>query len=250
MKRLLGHIRRWGEGLRFYVRARTRYDVHSPFVARLLTEVLEDSRHYYAFSDVEVWRRQRQWAGVGDVSPALGRLLFRLVCFCRPATVLDLSGGRGVTPAYLALAAREASVVAVPVDEARASEARAYLDTLGVGNVELYAGAPSQRLPELLARWPRLDCCYLDTDTPDLLACFGQCLGHLHEGSVVAVGGLHRDAEARALWEELCRCPQVRLSVAWRGCGLLFFSTDFSVRQHLTLLPWGWKFWRVGLWGR
>jgi hypothetical protein len=42
--------------LKFYWRAKTRYNTHSPFVFEFVENVLEDDRDYYAFSDIEVLR--------------------------------------------------------------------------------------------------------------------------------------------------------------------------------------------------
>ena len=43
--------------LRFYAAAVTKYQLHSPFVYDLAMAVLEDTRWFYAFDDVELLRQ-------------------------------------------------------------------------------------------------------------------------------------------------------------------------------------------------
>ncbi|HHM20703.1 MAG TPA: SAM-dependent methyltransferase, partial [Bacteroidetes bacterium] len=47
---MLKHFLRF---VRFYFGAKTKYDVHSPFVYEFVREVLEDDRWYYAFDEIE-----------------------------------------------------------------------------------------------------------------------------------------------------------------------------------------------------
>ncbi|NNE28733.1 MAG: SAM-dependent methyltransferase, partial [Saprospiraceae bacterium] len=43
---------------KYYRRAKTKYDIHSPFIFDFVQEVLEDERQYYAFSDLENLRNR------------------------------------------------------------------------------------------------------------------------------------------------------------------------------------------------
>lgn len=49
---------RFRQFLNFYRQAATKYQLHSPFVFELANAVLEDTRWYYAFRDVEALRRR------------------------------------------------------------------------------------------------------------------------------------------------------------------------------------------------
>ena len=43
--------------MRWFFRAKTRYNVHSPFVFRFTEKVVEDNRKFYAFRDIEILRK-------------------------------------------------------------------------------------------------------------------------------------------------------------------------------------------------
>ena len=43
--------------IKFYFRAKTKYDVHSPFVYEFTEQVIEDQRWFYAFDEIESIRK-------------------------------------------------------------------------------------------------------------------------------------------------------------------------------------------------
>lgn len=55
------------------------HGIHSPYAYRLITSVLPERGRYYAYDEIEMMS-----------DPARLKLLFRLVCEFRPATVLDM----------------------------------------------------------------------------------------------------------------------------------------------------------------
>jgi predicted O-methyltransferase YrrM len=117
---------------RFYLKAKTRHGVHSPFVFELVERVLEDCRTFYAFDEIELVRQQlleseerisvrdlgagsqvsngekRRVATIARsaVSPRFqGQTLFRLVEWLKPRHILELGTSLGVTSLHLAEAA-------------------------------------------------------------------------------------------------------------------------------------------------
>lgn len=118
--------------LKFYLGAKTRHRVHSPFVFELVERILEDKRTFYAFDEIELVRQQLLTSdesisvrdlGAGShvsngekrrvsmiarsaVSPRFqGQTLFRLVEWLKPRRLLELGTSLGVTSLHLAEAA-------------------------------------------------------------------------------------------------------------------------------------------------
>jgi predicted O-methyltransferase YrrM len=125
----MNHLKMIWRYLRFYVRAKTKYSVHSPFVYAFVTEVLEDERLFYAFDTIETLRQQLlsdtsrlqiadfgagshrhdgQSRRVCDIaasalSPAFEcQLLFRIVHFYQATTLLEMGTSLGISALYLA----------------------------------------------------------------------------------------------------------------------------------------------------
>ena len=115
--------------VRFYVRAKTKFNVHSPFVFQFVEEVLEDERQFYVFRDAEILRgelldskdeievedfgagshivgliKKRKISAIAQsaLSPAFQcAWLFRIAQLIKPLTVIELGTSLGISTLYL-----------------------------------------------------------------------------------------------------------------------------------------------------
>ncbi len=272
--RRLRHLRTF---LRHLWRAQTWYNIHSPFVFDFASQVLEDDRWFYAFDEVEHWRRQllrdrtlltiddhgagsqlrasreRSIASLARHSacqPFQGRWLFRIVNRYKPSTMLELGTSLGISTAYQALAAPRARFLTVEGCGASAQVARNTLRHFSLKNVELVEGRFEERLPVVLADLGKLDYLYVDGNHryEPTVSYFEQCLQAAHDDSVFIFDDIHWSEEMEQAWEHIRRHPAVRLSIDLYFIGLVFFKDEFPVKQDFTLIPWRWKPWAVGWW--
>ena len=162
--------------LEYFFRAQNGkgHGVHSPFVFDFIVNVLNDDRDYYAYTDVEYLRAQLLQdrslievedlgAGSGGAEPVkrkisgiarhmakparYARLLFRMVNYYAPRSVLELGASLGLTTAYLAYA----GVPVITMEGSRAIAARALqnFDRLNLTNIRLLEGNFDTLLPRL-----------------------------------------------------------------------------------------------------
>lgn len=266
-------------GWRYYWRARTRYDVHSPFLARLTEEVLENRAEYYVFGDAitlrAYWRQVAKpidyshdpgagsRAGQGKrrttadlvrhsaIRPQTGRQLFHLARLLRPKTMLELGTNLGFSSLHLRAAAPRARFITV---EGNPQVAALAPKTWRLGKVpapELHVGAFAECLPGALRQLGTVDFVFIDGDhrggaTWEYVQAL---LPHLGPQSVLVISDIHWSADMEAAWKQLREIPQVRLSVDWLELGLLFFRPEIRVPLHVTQIRARWKPWRWGLWG-
>jgi len=261
---------------RFFLAARTRYDVHSPFLYQFLEEVLEDDRYYYAFGENEMLRRRllndrgrlqiddfgagskanparersiRDVARHSAVSSAAGRFLFRLVQFVKPSRMLELGTSLGISAAYQAAAARRARFLTIEGCPSIAEAARENLDRFGYSKVEISTGKFTEKLPEALEKLEQLDYLYLDGDhrRGASLQYFEQCLKYAHPESVFVIADIYWSEEMREAWQQMKAHPAVRLSVDVFHFGLLFFRREQLEPSHIKLIKARYKPWRLGI---
>lgn len=269
------HLRLVWKYLQYYWRAETRYGLHSPFVYELVEKTVEDTRTFYAFpiieglrslllrdntavtvtdhgagSKVESSSRRtvRSLARHSAVGPATGRLLFRLVHFLKPNTLLELGTSLGISTAYQAAAALNARFITIEGCPQTAALAQQHLRQLSLPNVRLLTGTFREKLPEALAGLKRLDYLYLDGDhrRGASLEYFEQCLPYAHADSVFVIADIHWSAEMEEAWEAMRRHPRVSLSVDLFHLGLLSFREEQREREHFTVIRSAWKPWRMG----
>jgi predicted O-methyltransferase YrrM len=261
--------------LRYFWRAKTIYDVHSPFVAELTRAVLEDRRHFYAFSEIELLREQLRFDktelhvkdhGAGSnvdtdalrkiadlarhaaVPPVVGRMLFRLVDFCKPGTILELGTSLGISTLYLRAGALNARLLTVEGSAEVAAQARANFAKQQVNDIEVYLGTFQEQLPRTLQDLQQLDFLYLDGDHREAATMnyVEQCLAYARTPSVFVIADIYWSNEMQAAWDRLRAHPRVRLSVDVFHFGILFFREEQREPEHFTLIAKRWKPWRLG----
>ncbi len=262
--------------LRYYLRAQTKYRVHSPFAGRWIDEVLEDDRWYYAFDDLKFfWEKlllDRREIPVHDLgagprtgarndtrtvasiarnavcSPAKGRFLFRQALFSRPGTILELGTSLGISSLYLRAAAPGARLVTVEGCPETAAVARENFQKSGLRSPELHIGDFDRVLPELLPRLGQIDLLYMDGNHREAptLRYFEMCLPYVGNDTVFLLDDIYWSAEMQRAWQRLAAHPRVALSLDVFHTGLLFFRPDFSEKKHFVLAPWNWKPWQSG----
>ncbi len=134
---MLNRIKILTRFVRFYLRAKTQYNVHSPFVFDFVQNVLEDDRTFYVFHEADILRGQLLASkeaievedfGAGSVvdglkktrkvssiaqsalSPAFQcQWLFRIVELYKPLTIIELGTSLGVSTLHLAEGAPRAA---------------------------------------------------------------------------------------------------------------------------------------------
>lgn len=261
--------------LRFFWKARTRYDIHSPLVAGLVEAVLEDRRNYYAFFDIEMARNKwladdtmihlpKLGAGstvsdasqrrAGDilrntaVSPETGRSLFRLALWLRPSSILELGASMGISTAYLATADSRTPLLSIEGNKAVAEKAQAHLYELELHRVELIPGLFDEKLPAALARLDRLGLLFIDGDhrREAVMKHVRTCLNHRQNDSVFVIADIHWSDGMELAWSELCALQEVTLSVDFFHFGVLFFKKEIIEKQRFVVVPAHWKPWRMG----
>jgi len=266
-----------GPFLRFFAAAKTRYQVHSPFVFEWVNAVLEDRRWYYAFEDIEAVRREmlaspvvldmddygaasdgqapiqgqvplRRIARSAASSPGQGRMLFRTVQWLRPERMLELGTSVGVGAMYLAAAARQAQFMSLEGSEACAHIARTNLGILDLHHhAEVVSGPFQETLAPALEKLGQVDLVFFDghhreAATLDYLE---RCLPHTHAGTVLVFDDIHWSAEMTAAWEKIKAHPKVALTIDCFDLGFVFLNPDIGVKQHFRLVPLRCKPWKV-----
>ena len=267
-------IFRVASALRWYWRARTRYDVHSPKLNAFVREVFRDDRYYHAFGRIaairKFWRGQSQVVRLQSlgaesktttkpersaaslvasnaISDRSGRFLFRLALWLRAQRILELGTNAGISTLYLLEADPRAKVITIEGNPDVAALAR-----------ETFARAGHDLLPyeDRFDRWltkhppsaqAPYDLVFIDGDhryqpTLDYVAAL---LPARTPATVIVVADIHWSQGMEKAWAALQRLEEVTATLDTYHFGLLFFDPAMH-GPHVTLVPTRFKPWRVG----
>ncbi|MBE7174317.1 MAG: class I SAM-dependent methyltransferase [Williamsia sp.] len=240
------------------------HGIHSPFVFDFVKKVLNDKRVYPAYSQVEAVRKQLMQDGsvlhihdMGAGSPSspykhkpvsaiaqgvikpkkFAQLLYRIVRYYQPQTIVELGTSLGVTSAYLALANRQGFVTTLEGSEAVAAVARKNFAALSLSNIKLVTGNFDATLPQLLPQTGLIDLAFVDGNhaREPTLRYFDLLLNKTCPSSLIIFDDIHWSKEMEEAWEVIKAHPAVRLSIDLFFIGIVFFREEFKVKQHFVI---------------
>ncbi|MBN8785693.1 MAG: class I SAM-dependent methyltransferase [Terrimonas sp.] len=240
------------------------HGVHSPFVFDFITNVLNDRRNFYAFSNIEYMREQllhstdiievqdfgagssvmqQKTRKVSDIakwslkSRKYAQLLFRMVNYYQPETIIELGTSLGITTAYLASANRNASVYSFEGADAIAERAKAYFNKAGLQNIQLIKGNFDNTFLPALQKIKRVDFAFIDGNhrKEPALRYFNQLLPCLHNSSIVIFDDIHWSREMEEAWETIKLLDCVTCSIDLFFIGIILISKDFKATQDFVV---------------
>lgn len=262
--------------LGFYWKAKTKYDIDSPFVSSFVQQIIEDKRTFYAFSLIRWVRRQlskdksvlhiqdhgagslvarsvsrkvSHLAEHGAINDRQGQYLFRMAHFYHPQLILELGTSLGVSTLYLALADSRQQLITVEGSPEIAQRAAETFYRLQLKNISLIQDTFDQALFTILNEKPRLDLVYLDGDhrKGSSIQYFGQMLPFFHDQSILVIADIYWSAEMQQAWKEIKEHPKVRIAIDLFDFGILFFDPGVREKLDLKIVPARFKPWRIGL---
>lgn len=237
--------------------------MHSPFIYRLLDEVIYDHASCPAYEAIEKKREEllkdKRWIEVTDLGagsvygnrkkkqiaqmakralkpPKLAQLFFRLSRYLKPATTIELGTSLGITSAYLSAANPGGTVYTIEGCPQTAAVAREVFKGLGLKNVVPHTGNFDERFPELLSGIEKLDLLYIDGNhrREATLRYFEWALPRLQETSLVILDDIHWSGGMQEAWKTIKAHPDVTVTADLFYIGLVFFHKG-QAKQHFSI---------------
>jgi len=249
---------------KYVLTAKTSYDVHGPFIFNFINDVVKNNRHYYAFDEIEYSRKRllgdkriivvedfgagskinktpkRKVSAIAKntlITPKFGQLMFRIVDYLQPKTILEIGTSLGISTLYLTKAALNAKVITLEGSQTVAEIAQNEFKINTINNIELLTGEFSSTLPEALKALGNVDLAFVDGNhrlTPTLQY-FELIKPYLNEHSVVIFDDIHWSDEMEAAWQAIIADPMVTMTIDLFFKGIVFFKKDFHVKSNFVL---------------
>ncbi|MBN8861212.1 MAG: class I SAM-dependent methyltransferase [Sphingobacteriales bacterium] len=251
---------------RYYITAANGrgHGIHSPFVYRFITGVLNDNRIFYPYSRIEALRQEMLTSaavvevddfGAGssglngktrkikDIarrslkSPKYARLLFRIANYYQPGNILELGTSLGITTSYLASANSHAKVYTLEGAPAVAGIAKANFRKLGLSNISTITGNFDDTLAPVLQQTGTVDLVFIDGNhrKAPTLKYVEQLKAYTGERSIVILDDIHWSGEMEDAWAAVRLDPSVTCSIDLFFIGILFYTPDFKTKQHFVI---------------
>jgi predicted O-methyltransferase YrrM len=258
IKTVSAYIKFW-----FTAKNRKGFGIHSPFVFKLVTQVIHDYTPFYCYAEIEEVRKlllknnttiQVNDLGTGTINnkakerrisaiaknslkPAKqAQLLFRLINYFGYRNLLEIGTSLGITSSYLAKTHSRVKLITLEGCANTARLAQDSFEKLNINNIELMVGNFSQTLPQALDKFNQLDFVFFDgnhTKTATLNY-FERCLEKIHNETLFIFDDIYLNNDMEAAWEVIKEHPQVRVTLNLFHLGLVFFRKELT-KQHFNL---------------
>ncbi len=244
--------------LQYLIISRSKYRIHSPFIYKFDTQVINDRRVYYGFKNIESLRAEmlrsrkkitfRSFGTRGTeektmfigslvrktaVTRKFGRFLFRTVNYFQPQHILEVGTGTGISTMYLAFPKTTARMISLEGSSELAGLAAQNLEKLTLDHVDIRSGAFENTLPEALHDLGHVDLVFIDGDHREeaTLWAFRQLLRVMHNDSLVIIHDIHWSPGMSRAWKQILALPEANVTIDLFQAGIVFLRRQ-QARQH------------------
>lgn len=252
---------------RYLFNSGTRHSVHSPFVYKLVDEVFRNQDDNSGLKDIATLRqkllRKTQVIEITDfgsgsnqkryshrfesiafiirnssVSEQYGRLLYRLVEYFKPLTILELGSSVGISTSYLALANSAAKVYTIEGCTTKSEQAATNFNELQLTNIEQHIGRFDIVLPDLMKQIGNIDFAFIDGNHTyeATLANFKTLLEYANNETVFVFDDIHWSAGMQKAWDEITKFERVTVSIDLFRLGIVFLKKELSKQKFVIRL--------------
>ena len=189
-------------------RHRRGYGVHSPFAFNFITNVIYERTPYYKYDELLVSQKEQanqKDCGWDYETGKVKRLLFRVVNYCQPVTIVD-AGCLSASSLYLKAAKEGADYTAAADLSELFLEADVPVDFLYVHDY---------RRPEFVEE------------------VFNLCASRSTQRSVFVVEGIRYTPSMMALWKRLVRHERAGITFDLYDLGIVFFDKTKNKQDYI-----------------
>jgi predicted O-methyltransferase YrrM len=258
---------------RYYITASNGkgHGIHSPFIFQFVTHVLNDDRYFQSYGEIKDLRKKllldktilqvedfgagsghlknntaslhsdrRSIASIAENAAKpekFGRLLFRMINYYQPETILELGTSLGISTGYLAAANPAARVVTMEGASQIARVARQNFKTLELKNIELAEGNFDETLPSVIAKLSQIDFAFIDGNhrKEPTERYFNQLLNCSSGATILVFDDIHWSKEMELAWETIKNDARVTCTIDLFFIGVVFFNTSFKEKQNIAI---------------
>ena len=240
------------------------HGMHSPFVFEFITKVLNDKTNYPEYEKVEALRDQLlndhtiveiEDFGAGSMMgkknrrsissiaknaakpKKFGQLLFRMIKYYQPKTILELGTSLGITTSYLSLAKPDARLTTMEGSKEIADVAKRNFINLETRNIEIIEGNFDNALSSVVGGLLTVDFAFIDGNhrQEPTERYFKELLAKTNNNSILVFDDIHWSGEMEAAWEAIKNNAAVSCSIDLFFIGIVFFRKEFKEKQHFAI---------------
>jgi len=230
---------------RFKTRNHKGHGIHSPYLYRFITSVLQEKNPFYCFKQIETQRKKiynENFSILKNHSKRLrskdafnGQIIFRIIEGASFKTLLELGTYIGIETLYMAMAKPDAKCFSVTKSAELAGLALKSFHEQDLNQINLHLIKPQEDLATILKELDSLDFVLFNyiSDPQETFELFKKCLSLNNIGSIFVLMDIHKNPKMDAVWKKIRSHEKVQISIDTYDLGILLFNPELSKKNYV-----------------
>ena len=237
--------------LKHFFSAHSLDNIHSPFVFNLTTEVIRVNTIFHEFKSIENIRKKlsknNQKINIQNSnqiikkkisyiakhsakSPKQAQLLFRLIKYFQPTSMIELGTSLGISAMYQAMAAPQIKLTTIEGNLQLIKIAEKNVQELGLKNIELIHENFDDILPTVVNTINQADYVFFDGNHQKdaTINYFNLFLNKMHNETIFIFDDIHWSDGMEEAWELIKSNNRVTVTIDLFFMGIVFFNKQLS----------------------
>jgi predicted O-methyltransferase YrrM len=249
--------------LRHFLKSLDEHSLQAPFIFDLYSNIIKEEKKYYIFDEIETLRSNllndertlevrdfgagsriskvkkksiKEIAQISLSSRKVSRLLFRLVNYYKPDSIIELGTSLGINTLYLASYSNSVPVFTFEGCNNIAQVAKGNFQAMGKKNITIIEGNIDKTFPEFLKQRSNISFIYIDANHQyeATLRYFNLAKEKSNEHTILVFDDINWSQGMNKAWTEICNDSSVGMSIDLFTTGIIFFK-KFLLKQHYVL---------------
>jgi predicted O-methyltransferase YrrM len=182
------------------------------------------------------YRKISEIAGKASSTSRKCRLLFNLVNYYKPATIIELGTSLGIGTLCLSLANKEATVYTLEGSLELFNKASENFKKFKIANIRAILGKFDDILPMLIEQLGSIDMFFIDGNhtREATLRYFDMALKYSKNRSILVFDDIRWSEGMYSAWLDICGNPDTKIAIDLLDIGIVFTSDEIS-RQYFRI---------------
>ncbi|MES2748543.1 MAG: class I SAM-dependent methyltransferase [Bacteroidota bacterium] len=249
--------------LRFLYNSKNQHGVHSPFVFNLVTKCFYDKKKYPEYSILKNYRKSllqnkttievtdfgagskvfksntraiNQIAKNAGISSKRSELLFRMVRYFQPISILEIGTSLGLATSALSLGNKNAKITTLEGCPNTLNQCQLQLQKFNINNVKCINSEFESHLKTINHQPTTFNLIYFDGNHSKqaTLHYFEALLPTISNETVWIFDDIHWSPDMEAAWKIIQNHPKVTVTIDTFQWGIVFFRTE-QKKEHFTI---------------
>ena len=247
--------------LQYLLISKGKYNLHSPFLYNIVSKIILNSKTK-DLKDISELRsqlnknnnivnindfgegstinksKQRKIKDIAKNSAKnskFGMLLYRIVSYFKPQTIIEIGTSLGISTSYIAKASPDSKIYTLEGCSETIKIAQKNFSHLGLKNIKIIEGDFKDTLDRTISQIEDIDLAFIDGNHNQhaTLEYFNLIMENVNENAILIFDDIHWSNDMEKAWNKIKESSKVKLTIDLFFVGLVFIDKKLSKENYI-----------------